>query len=641
MTSKMTLISKHNPQFQVVDFESVLSVGNGDFAFNCDITGFQTLYDEYLAHSNPLTTMSNWGWGEYNRSEYNLADSTASRLDVLENELVQDQYMRLDGRKLRIPVHEKPAMHWIDVETRQLQSKELLHSLHAQNRNKAIYNWLRQSPHRKNLGIVQLEVNGRIPVAAEIQNIYTELDLLSGTVRAKYRVDNYNFNVITSCATNRDTVHFEVVSDAFAEGNARLKFTTGKSSHIISGLDLDSNSKEVHTKYYNFNTKLFSFELDFTPGLPGGYIKSFTHSWSDFWGKVTVIELDDGTDEMRELERREILSLYNLAVHSSGSLPPQETGLMCNSWYGKFHLEMHLWHAAWAPLYNVPHLTERSLGWYLQHLDLAKYYAVRNGFKGCRWPKMVGPQGIESPSFIAPLLIWQQSHIIFLLSLIYADNLPPKFNDLVIATAEYMYDFMNLSADGKRDIIGPVIPAQEEFDPMLVKNPTFEMCYWKHCFKLVMKWFPDLNFEGVSIAEIVNSVRIPQPVDGHYPSHQNAPDTFPNYMKDHPMQLAILGLFDNQDVDTEALKNTLHRTLKQWDEQSMWGWDYGYMAMLAHTLDDTELAKQILLKTCPKNYWATNGHNYQLGRSDLPSYLPGNGALLWAIHKIWAHKVVK
>ena len=47
-----------------------------------------------------------------------------------------------------------------------------------------------------------------------------------------------------------------------------------------------------------------------------------------------------------------------------GSLPPQETGLTCNSWYGKFHLEMHWWHAVHFALWDRLPLLERSLGYY-------------------------------------------------------------------------------------------------------------------------------------------------------------------------------------------------------------------------------------------------------------------------------------
>ena len=63
-----------------------------------------------------------------------------------------------------------------------------------------------------------------------------------------------------------------------------------------------------------------------------------------------------------ELERRVVLSQYLTAIQCAGSMPPQETGLTCNSWYGKFHLEMHWWHAAHFALWGRAPLMERSLG---------------------------------------------------------------------------------------------------------------------------------------------------------------------------------------------------------------------------------------------------------------------------------------
>jgi len=41
------------------------------------------------------------------------------------------------------------------------------------------------------------------------------------------------------------------------------------------------------------------------------------------------------------------------------TLPPQETGLTVNSWYGKFHLEMHWWHGSHFALWNRLPLFER------------------------------------------------------------------------------------------------------------------------------------------------------------------------------------------------------------------------------------------------------------------------------------------
>mgnify|MGYP000028353534 FL=1 len=54
------LISGHNPVLTEIATDSPLTVGNGELAFTADITGMQTLYEEY--QELPLCTMSQWGW---------------------------------------------------------------------------------------------------------------------------------------------------------------------------------------------------------------------------------------------------------------------------------------------------------------------------------------------------------------------------------------------------------------------------------------------------------------------------------------------------------------------------------------------------------------------------------------------------
>ena len=68
-----------------------------------------------------------------------------------------------------------------------------------------------------------------------------------------------------------------------------------------------------------------------------------------------------------------------------GETPPQETGLTYNSWFGKFHLEMILWHQAQFALWGHSELLERSLSWYFKAEPNARKIAERQGFKGVRY----------------------------------------------------------------------------------------------------------------------------------------------------------------------------------------------------------------------------------------------------------------
>src|SRR5262249_24218575 len=120
-----------------------------------------------------------------------------------------------------------------------------------------------------------------------------------------------------------------------------------------------------------------------------------------------------------ELERRVVLSQYLTAVNASGEVPPQEEGLFSNSWNGKFHLEMHPWHEAHFATWGRPELLERSLGWYQRLLREAERWGTLHRVHGAWWPKMVGPEGRNSPGSINPFIMWQQPHLIFLAELLY------------------------------------------------------------------------------------------------------------------------------------------------------------------------------------------------------------------------------
>ena len=90
--------------------------------------------------------------------------------------------------------------------------------------------------------------------------------------------------------------------------------------------------------------------------------KAAADYWSQFWTCGAAISFSGSSDpRAAELERRVVLSQYLTAIQCAGSCPPQETGLTCNSWFGKSHLEMHWWHAVHFALWDRLELLERSL----------------------------------------------------------------------------------------------------------------------------------------------------------------------------------------------------------------------------------------------------------------------------------------
>ena len=149
-----------------------------------------------------------------------------------------------------------------------------------------------------------------------------------------------------------------------------------------------------------------------------------------------------------ELERRVTLSRYLLRVNDAGAEPPQETGLLCNSWSGKHHSEMRWWHQAHWALWGNANLLARSDAFYFDLLPNATSYAASQGYPGAHWPKETAavsnrappPTGAidvpwlgldrapwpfpgqptgsllawESPQVDNALILWQQPHLVAL-----------------------------------------------------------------------------------------------------------------------------------------------------------------------------------------------------------------------------------
>jgi len=120
--------------------------------------------------------------------------------------------------------------------------------------------------------------------------------------------------------------------------------------------------------------------------------------------------------------------------------------------------------------------------------------------------------------------------------------------------------------------------------------------------------------------------------DGNYVALESIPDTWDDQAsrQDHPSFLMALGQLPGAGVDRAVIDRTLDAVLAQWDwKAKIWGWDYPMIAMTAARLGRPDTAVDVLLKTgVPNNGYTAAGHN---PNTDLPVYLPGNGALLAAV----------
>ena len=647
---RKALVDSHAPVLRKLDPLSPLTVGNGEFAFTADVTGLQTFPDEF-EKTMPLCTMSQWGW------------------------------------------HTRPLPAGLDLKALRLTQYDT-HGrsvgYHTSSEGQTeLFNWLRENPHRLNLAQVGLslskgDIGGSI---SDISDVNQKLDLWTGTLESRFRFDGEPIFVRTAVhpkfdllaveinsplVQNKTWLHGLAVRFGFPYGSPEMNAsdwvsyqkhkttmtTTGHSVRLRHHLDNDeyhvaiewegeaSFDKDDHHQfllYPNGAPERLAFVAAFSPRLIGGQLPNASSTfaasadhWRRFWSTGGAVDLSDSSDSRApELERRVVLSQYLTAIQCAGSLPPQETGLTCNSWYGKFHLEMHWWHAAHFVLWNRRPLLERSLDWYAKILPSARELARSQGYRGARWPKMVGPEGRDSPSPVGPLLIWQQPHPISYAELCYRSHpnraTLMRYRDIVFESAEFMASYAYFESAKQRYVLGPpVIPAQENHPARETWNPTFELAYWSFGMQTAQRWRERLGMKRNAEWDRIIANLSALPVrDGIYLAHENCPQTFTERNYDHPSMLGALGMLPGDRVDLETMRRTLKRVMSDWQWDKTWGWDYPLAAMTAARLGETKTAIDVLMMNTEKNRYLPNGHNWQ--RPNLPCYLPGNGGLLYAI----------
>ena len=646
---RKALFGRHDPVYRKAELNAPLSLGNGKFCYTVDFTGMQTFFSSYSRF--PLCTMSEWGWHSYEGINYKREELVLKNFDTY-------------GRDIAYPTDEE-------------------------GQEELFYN-LRQNPHKFNLGVLGLDIDEKY--LNECTDIKQHLNLWEANIDSSFKIWGESVNVKTFVPPNEDSVYLGISSSLLESGKLRITLNFPYGSHEKNGSNFtqtEKHSSEITGKtagglleicrkmdgitYYvrvfmdEYTTYSFdgkhgfvfgstrdTLYIDFCfadspsynsgkmPQLFSDKLKITSEWWEEYWLKGGALELNvspenkEYYEKAKELERRIVLSQYLMAIQNRNSLPPAETGLTCNSWYGKFHLEMHYWHSAQYPLWNRGEELEKSLKWYKNILEEAKNLAKSQGYKGARWLKMCGPLGDNSPSKIAVLLAWQQPHPILMAELCYRQNGSNDFLleylDLILETAEFMLSYIHW--DGNRYVLGPpLIPAQERFDPVTVLNPGYEVEYFRWAFLQVNIWLKRLGMEErQDFIDAAKYLSLPVSYNGVYPAHENCPNTFNEkpFNTDHPSMLAMLGILPGMVIEKPKMNNTLDMVLKNWDLPSCWGWDFPMMAMCAARLGRTKDAFEFLLMDNHKNTYLPNGHNAQADREDLPLYLPGNGALLLA-----------
>jgi hypothetical protein len=659
---RRSVVARHDVILTEPDAQVPLSVGNGDFGCTVDISGMQTFtafHDPALAGDRLVTntcTQATWGWHEMpNPDGYTLADAITMYPTARGDVPYPDKF---DMR----------AMFGLPVAAEMAPGT-----------------WLHANPQRLDLGRTGLVLRSHPGAEAEqdpssLSQTHQRLDLWTGTIRSSFEYSGQSVSVTTASHPERAQIAFRIESSLLTAGQleARLGFpyasedfmrtadwTSGNrhstsveagdgSARILRTLDATSytvglrwnagtlhRTDDPHFLLLRPEKNVLELVVTYANGLDDPLVGSVDETfgaaaawWEAYWRSGAAVDMADCTDlRAEELERRVVLSQYLTAVNCSGRMPPQETGLVANSWQGKFHLEMHWWHAAHFAPWGRPELLAKSIEWYRATLPRAREWALQQGYEGARWPKQIGPDGRDSPNEVGPFLVWQQPHLLFFAELLYRRDPTPaivdEFVELVEDTARFMASFAE-ERDGVFHLASPLVPAQESYDRRTTEDPTFELAYWWWGLEIAQLWRERRGLErDGGWAHVQRHLAWPLQVDGKYTAIATEPFL---RREDHPSMLGALGVIPlTPMIDSDVMRATLADVLESWDWDSAWGWDFPVLAMTAARVGDPRGAVDALLMNKPKNTYLVNGHNPQQRGNRLPIYLPGNGGLLAAI----------
>ena len=637
------VVQRNNPHVVAMDSLNSLSVGNGGFAMTVDGTGLQSFPKAY-SKGVPLGTMSDWGWHSYANPENYKEEESWRYYDF--------------GRGRKEPYA--------------TQVKD-------DKRKKAAGDWFRVNPHRLHLGTLGLSL-GSDP--KQIRSVDQTLDMWNGIIRSQFVYHGKAYAVETVCDPELDMIAAHVQSKGAIAVDVRFAYPTGGHCddacdwtkdhlHSTTLVARTANSavlkrKVDETVYFVmlrwqgtarlkqkgknfFQLQAKSSDLKLTceyAEQQSAASKTFDDVaeaaqtyWTSYWQKGAMVDFGQCKDaRAKELERRVVLSQYLLAIQDAGDTPPQETGLTYNSWFGKFHLEMILWHQAQFALWGHPELLDRSLSWYMKAEPKARKIAERQGFKGVRWMKMTDPDAGEAPSSVGSFLIWQQPHLIYLAELLYRANPTPavlrKYARLVDETAEFMGDFAEYDKVHDRYILRGCIAAQETLPAATTVNPPFELSYWHFALQVAQAWRERLGkARDAHWDDIIQKISPLASKDSLYLAAETEPDTYSKVRmySDHPAVMGAVGVlpYNSHQIDLAKMKKTETWIWNNWKWETSWGWDYPMMAMCAARMGEPQNAVGALLMHQQKNTYLVSGHNYQDARLRL--YLPGNGGLLMAV----------
>ncbi len=634
------LVARHNVEWN--DVSGTMPLGNGEFCFNADGTGLQTFGGNTMAH---------WGW-----HSFPLPDGWTSD---------------------RVPP------------TGTFQKGRFVGGDEFPKGTEAIRTWMFDNPHGMNLARFRLRrTGGPELVLGDIAHLSRQLDLWSGLQTSRFDIGGQPVRVETCVHPTADAVAVRVESpliergelevtldfpypalrnDAwvgdFARDEAHETMLTRSSANYAEFLRQVDAARYYATVAWSAGgelakpapgakprqhlcrlsargTRALEFVCAFSADSVSAPLPSFAEAkracatrWESYWKSGGAIDLSGSKDpRWRELERRVVLSQYQMAAQSAGSFPSAEIGLMgLDPWRGQFHMEMVWWHLAHYALWDRWPMAEKALGCYQRFMPVSRQLAAQLGYKGVKWPKSVGPEGRSAPWVGNQVLLWKQPHPMFFAELEY--RLRPtrstldKWAEVAQQTAEHMADYPTRDAQSGLYSLVPAMPPSEQG---ITRDTVFDLAYWRWGLDTAQQWRQRLGLAREPRWDEVRSQLAPLPVDdGVFVHSAEWKDTYTKRAWEHPDPIGVFGMLPPIDaVDRDVAHRTVLRVWRTWDWNRCWGWDFPWMAMAAARVGEPEIAVEALLKDAgDRNRYDPRGVN----TGGPCPYLPGNGGLLYAV----------
>jgi hypothetical protein len=194
---------------------------------------------------------------------------------------------------------------------------------------------------------------------------------------------------------------------------------------------------------------------------------------------------------------------------------------------------------------------------------------------------MTDPSGRSAPGEINELLIWQQVHPLVFAEYEYrafpTRETLEKWEDVVKATANWMSVFALFNeSSGVYDLGPPMYVVSEDTDPLVTRNPAFELAYWNFGLELAQRWMERMDQEAPSNWTNVrqNLANLPTS-NGTYSVYEGIEDNFwddPAFTNDHPALVGLHGwLPQTSGVDLSVANATMEKVWTHWNISNCWG----------------------------------------------------------------------